>query len=325
MRTTGSTSSTPTCWASPSTSPVPTSRRPAPQPPAPMVRVYAVSPERDHLEIQFPNITAYRVELPDEKLNAKFGEDSILRLTTELTGPTRTLNQGIIGEGASLTVEKTERTHGRKRIEFELTAHVLQHHLRDPGESVKTHLFSQLQVVVRQWLDQCLECGRDTHPAQVLYREIADMAGQRIKAAIASAIQSRQEDAERRIKAVAAPYNPLGSTQHVNFTTRKAQPNAKFHRELIETSPDKCHINRAVCDDGWEARFCRIIDSHDQVISYVKNHGLGLEVPYRMGSLARTYLPDFIIQIDDGHSPDDPLKPHSRGEGLPRRGRHSQS
>ena len=50
---------------------------PPPQPPAPTVRVHAVSPERDRLEIQFPNITAYRVELPDEKLSARFGEDSV--------------------------------------------------------------------------------------------------------------------------------------------------------------------------------------------------------------------------------------------------------
>ena len=84
----------------------------------------------------------------------------------------------------------------------------------------------------------------------------------------------------------------MGSTQHVNFTTRKwpRQPNARFRREIIETNPVKCHVNLAVCDDGWEARFCRIVDGHDRVISYVKNHGLGLEVPYRMGSVARTYI-----------------------------------
>ena len=281
---------------------------PPPQPPAPTVRVHAVSPERDSLEIQFPNITAYRVELPDEKLSARFGEDSVLRLTTELTGPTQTQSQGIIGQGTSLTVEKLRETR-LKQIEFELTAHVLQHHLREPGESVKTHLFGQLQAIVRQWLDQYLRCDPDTYPAQVLYREIADLAGQHIKAAIASAIQSEQDDAEQRIKAVTAPYTPVGSTQHVNFTTRKwpRQPNARFRREIIETNPGKCHVNLAVCDDGWEARFCRIVDGHDQVISYVKNHGLGLEVPYRMGSVARTYIPDFIVRIDDGRGPDDPL------------------
>jgi len=39
----------------------------------------------------------------------------------------------------------------------------------------------------------------------------------------------------------------------------------------------------------------------------VKNHNLGLEVPYRYGSEMRKYRPDFIVLVDDGHSPDDPL------------------
>ena len=45
-----------------------------------------------------------------------------------------------------------------------------------------------------------------------------------------------------------------------------------------------------------------------KVRAYVKNHNLGLEVPYRSGSNARTYIPDFIVQVDDGCGEDDPLK-----------------
>jgi len=43
------------------------------------------------------------------------------------------------------------------------------------------------------------------------------------------------------------------------------------------------------------------------VLTYTKNHLLGLEVPYRMGSHNRRYLPDFIVQVDDGHGADNPL------------------
>jgi hypothetical protein len=39
----------------------------------------------------------------------------------------------------------------------------------------------------------------------------------------------------------------------------------------------------------------------------VKNHSLGFEVPYRYGSEARKYRPDFIVLIDDGHGDDDLL------------------
>jgi type III restriction enzyme len=43
------------------------------------------------------------------------------------------------------------------------------------------------------------------------------------------------------------------------------------------------------------------------VLAYTKNHNLGLEVPYRFGSANRIYIPDFIVQVDDGQGPDDPL------------------
>ena len=117
-------------------------------------------------------------------------------------------------------------------------------------------------------------------------------------------------EAEQRIKAVVAPYNSLGSTRNVNFTTgiRNRRPvGGQFNRVVVDTNPKKSHVNRAVCDNSWEATFCRIIDNHPKVISYVKNHGLGLEVPYLMGSTPRTYVPDFIVRVDDGRGPEDPL------------------
>ena len=51
----------------------------------------------------------------------------------------------------------------------------------------------------------------------------------------------------------------------------------------------------------------RVAESHPRVKAYVKNHNLGLEVPYRFGSEMRRYLPDFIVLVDDGHGSDDLL------------------
>jgi type III restriction enzyme len=95
------------------------------------------------------------------------------------------------------------------------------------------------------------------------------------------------------------PYNPTGSTMQVNFTTS---------RKLIrETDARRCHINWVVLDSNWEGEFCRVAETHPRVRSYVKNHNLGLEVPYRYGSEARRYLPDFIVRVDDGHGDDNLL------------------
>ena len=58
-------------------------------------------------------------------------------------------------------------------------------------------------------------------------------------------------------------------------------------------------------DSDWEAEFCRVVESHSSVAAYVKNHNLGLEVPYLYGSTPRRYFPDFILLVDDGN--EDPL------------------
>ena len=76
-----------------------------PQPPRETVQVKAVRPERDALEIRFPRVEGYRVELPEERLTADFNDDSILELSPDLVGPSITRNSGIIGEGVDLSLE----------------------------------------------------------------------------------------------------------------------------------------------------------------------------------------------------------------------------
>ena len=76
-------------------------------------------------------------------------------------------------------------------------------------------------------------------------------------------------------------------------------------RRKLETHPT---TGAAQIDSDWEAEFCRVAESHPQVVAYTKNHNLGFEVPYRYGSETRTYLPDFILLVDDGHGPDDLLQ-----------------
>jgi type III restriction enzyme len=78
-----------------------------PQPPRETVQVKAVRPERDQLEIRFPRVVGYRVELPEERLTADFNDDSILELTPDLVGATETRNSGIIGEQVDLNLVHT--------------------------------------------------------------------------------------------------------------------------------------------------------------------------------------------------------------------------
>jgi type III restriction enzyme len=254
--------------------------------------VRAVRPERDALEIVFPRVQGYRVELPNDKLSATFDDDSTLRLTPEMVGSTQTLNSGIIGQTVQLDLVHTGAVR-TSTIVFELTGRLLER-WREPGEAPRMNLFNELFPIVRRWLSDHLECVGGTTPAQLMYRATADVACDRMMQAIV-----RAPAGEKRVLAIPDPYEPRGSSAAVNFTTTRT--------DRWETSPQHCHVNWAVLDSGWEAEFCRAVEQHPRVRAYVKNHGLGFEVPYLYMGQRRQYRPDFIVQVDDGRGPDDPL------------------
>lgn len=260
-----------------------------PQPPRETIRVKAVRPDRDACEITFPRVAGYRVELPAERLTAKFDDDSTLELTPKLVGPSNTRSEGIIGEGVDLNLVHTGDLR-RSTLLFHLTQRLLYTKWRDPGQEPKLYLFGQLKRITKEWLDNHLVCKGGTYPAQLMYLTLADMACERITRGIT---QSHADTAP--IKAVLDSYNPVGTTAVVNFNTSKTT--------RWQTNPRKCHINWVVLDSDWEAEFCRVAEAHPKVVSYVKNHSLGLEVPYRYAAESRTYRPDFIVLIDDGHAP----------------------
>src|SRR5208337_3531689 len=171
-----------------------------PQPPRETIQVKAVHPDRDHLEIRFPRVAGYRVELPEERLTAEFNDDSVLELTPDLVGPSITKNQGIIGEDVDLNLKHLEDMR-RSTLLFNVAKRLLYTKWRDPGEEPKLHLFGQLKRITKQWLDNFLVCKGDTYPALLMYQELADMACERITAAI-----TRSLVGERPIKAVLDPY-----------------------------------------------------------------------------------------------------------------------
>ena len=264
-----------------------------PQPPRETIQVKAVRPERDALEIKFPRVVGYRVELPEERLSANFIPDSSLELTPELVGPSVTRNSGIIGEAVDMNLEHLGEMR-QSTLVYNLTQRLLNNQLRDPGEPPKLHLFGQLKNLTKEWLEKYLVCKGGTYPALLMHQALADMACNKIADGI-----TRKFLGERPILALVDAYSPIGSTNFVRFNTSKT--------DRWETDARRCHLNWVILDSDWEGEFCRVAEHHPKVRAYVKNHNLGFEVPYRFGSEMRIYRPDFIVLVDDGHGDDDLL------------------
>ena len=257
-----------------------------PKPPKVPVRVHAVSPERDALEIVFPRVQGYYKEFSEDYLEVKFEKDHDLNLTPELTGPTKTENEAIFGKGVILSPDHLGEVRSGF-ILYRLTKHLLDKKFLDTNGEPKMYLFGKLRRIARLWLNNHLKVSSSNYPAQVLYSGIRDMAVERI----ANAIREHPGE-ESLVKALTDLYNHTGTTKDVNFATVK--------KSLWRADPSKCHINWVVLDSDWEAEFCRVVEKHPSVLSYVKNQNLNFTIPYQFGSDARLYYPDFIVRVDVG-------------------------
>lgn len=265
------------------------------KPPKPVTRVFALR-ERERLSIRFPRVAGYRAELPDDRISATFTTDSRLELTPELVGPCTARLEGLVGEGHDISPDALDDMRPNS-VAVHLTKRLVETYFRDPGHPPPYHLYNQIQPITRRWIRDCLAMKGGTKAGMLTYAELADIAAGLIYKAI---VHEAGAGGEPVVKAMLDPYNPYGNTSHVSFITTKTN--------LWATAPDKSHVNYVVCDSDWEAEFARVVESHPSTLAYVKNQALGFEVPYRDGSTNRKYLPDFIVLLDDGKGPDDPLQ-----------------
>jgi type III restriction enzyme len=91
------------------------------------------------------------------------------------------------------------------------------------------------------------------------------------------------------------------------------------------TARRQMHMNWVILDSDWEGEFCRVAENRiPKVRAYVKNHNLGLEVPYRFGSEMRIYRPTSSCWWTTATRDDDPVALGRRDQRLPARGREGK-
>lgn len=255
-------------------------------PPPPMTRVRALV-DRAALEITFPRVRAYRFEVSGDHLNAEFTENSRLTLSTADV-PSETEVHPVIGETATHTLDDLQR-HREQEVVFRLAKRLAERHWPD-----QPWAFPQLVRLSRRWLAECVVLKDNAFPQMLLLHEQAEKAIEKIQLAIVKAA-----DGDRTLLPIIAPYDPIGSTASVDFDTTKA---------CLRTDPGRCHVSHVVCDtDSWEQKMALTLENMPEVLAYVKNEGLGFEIPYTHNGRQRSYIPDFIVRLEDEHGEEDPL------------------
>lgn len=276
----------------------------------PPVRIHPLPERKDQTEIRFPRVVGYRVQPPDQELVVDTFDDDA-KLTIEQATWAEVID--VTGHGAIATLDAL-RSLRPQQVAFDLAYRISQRMVAGRPESAfdavgddergpefvgsMPWLFPQVLDIVRRWLAECLHLRGNAFLQLVLLSQHRAEAVDRIFGQIANAESARGRAV---VLPILGPHGAVGSTGQMNpwATTRPLE-------QIHTTAPTKCHINRVVGHSGWETRFAKQLETMDDVSRYVKNDHIDFTIPYVLDGIPRSYTPDFIVHLDDGH--EDPLQ-----------------
>lgn len=251
-----------------------------PPPPQPTKRVRAL-PERIEKEITFPRVVGYRYDMPSEKLHVEFTPEAHMALSSRDV-PTITENAPIVGETVVHTLDSLKAKR-EQEVAFLLAKLVLDKYYQDKEGNERPWLFPQLVGIARRWLTECVTCRDNAFPQLLLLISYAHDASDLIYRAIV-----KSTEGEKTLLPIMRPYDPVGSTQYVDFDTSKG---------TFATRPEKCHVSHVVLDSDWEAKMAEALEQMEEVECYVKNQNLGFTIPYTINGEEKSYYPDYIVRL----------------------------
>ncbi|HEX5593862.1 MAG TPA: DEAD/DEAH box helicase family protein [Solirubrobacterales bacterium] len=265
-----------------------------PRTPRPAIEVHAL-PDRDELRIEFPKLDGYRIELPDEQLNADFDGDSHMHLNQEKLA-LWVKTGGVIGESEEVDLEQIREARSQA-VAFALARELVGRKFAAHNGVARPWLFPRLVEIAGQWLDQCVTTDPGVTKGNLLLAQPGAEAAEKIHGAIVR--YGEERDRPQLVMPIIRTFDPWGSTREVSFLTRKV---------VMEPPPTKSHLNHVVLDGArgntWEEGLAGHLESDRRVAAYVKNERLGFTIPYVYQGRSHEYVPDFLVRLareeDDG-------------------------
>ena len=255
-------------------------------------------PERKHLEITFPRVEGYVVDVRSRiRLNLegvpflRIGGDEPTEVTVKPQVGYRIGRPDRLGPGLEVVHDRNP-FHREKRLQatvYEIAAE-LTHRLKEKREewSARHVLFPQVLDAVWRYLEERVVVEKD-----VPLEEIALLKyKQRIIERLTEAIEPDTEAGEPPILPVIERFRPVGSTSEVLFRTV---------RPCVGTT--KSHISHVVLDaPKWEHSVAYQLERMPEVIAYARNDHLDFTIAYEWQGVRHEYRPDYLIRwrCEDG-------------------------
>jgi len=256
-------------------------------------------PERKHLEITFPRVEGYIV---DVRSRIRLNLDGVRFLQIGGEDPTEVIVKPAVGYRIGRpdrlgpgpeVVHDRNPFHREKRLQatvYEIAAE-LTHRLKEKREewSARHILFPQVLAAVWRYLEERVVVVDPDVPLE----EIALLKyKQRIIERLTEAIEPDTEAGEPPILPIIERFRPIGSTSEVLFRTV---------RPCVGTT--KSHISHVVLDaPQWEHSVAYRLERMPEVIAYARNDHLDFTIPYEWQGVRHEYRPDYLIRwrCEDG-------------------------
>jgi type III restriction enzyme len=250
-------------------------------------------PERQHLEITFPRVEGYIVDVRSRiRLNLKDmpflqvgGEDPTEVIVKPAVGY-RIGRPDRLGPGPEVVHDRNP-FHREKRLQatvYEITAE-LTRRLKEKLEewSARHLLFPQVLAAVWQYLEErVIVVDPDTPLEEIALLKYKQWIIERLT----EAIEPDTEAGEPPILPIIESFRPIGSTSEVLFRTV---------RPCVGTT--KSHISHVVLDASqWEHSVAYQLERMPEVMAYARNDHLDFTIPYEWQGARHEYRPDYLIR-----------------------------
>ncbi len=261
-----------------------------PPPPKPSTQIESL-PERNHLEIRWPNVL--RVDTVVQPVLA-LDWDAVepLRLEPAHTPLVADIAPAIGGATAwdqiqSIDLEKLPDEFRQQRLIFKAARKAFDN-MQGRFTGNRDYLALQLIRLIEEFLaSDKLEIPSLFHQDPLRKRILIAL---NMDGVVGHLVQGLTEQNLERIEPVFDEEFPIGSTRMMRswYTTKPCQP------------AQKSQISHVVADSAWEAHTANVLEQSEQVLAYAKNDHLGFQVHYLWNGARRRFVPDFLVRLANG-------------------------
>lgn len=253
-----------------------------PPPPAPKQTTIQARKDRSQLEIKFPNVTGYKSESIDERIEADYTGCSPFVIDFRSEIPQRTLLASPINDKNVIMQTEVESLRDQYVIYY-LTRLLIDEKYSTDGPQFQK--FNQLKEIVSYWYDHQIQLiGGEGD----MRRMVIMFDAREVVASIYAGIHQRNIATGRvRLTPILNFYNPEGSSRYVWGKTSKP---------TLETT--KSQVDKVAAEEGsWQEAATRALEECPSVVRYVRNHYLEFYILYFEGNSERNYMPDFVAVV----------------------------